>query len=119
MGSPQQAATVITINMVSSLISVPCGISEATCTIIGNLIGGNKIRLARINFKMLTLINFLVNVFMATTLFINRRAFTTLFAQEEEEINKLVVEIVPFLALFYLTYFGSAFGVIIATGLQK
>ena len=68
---------------------------------------------------MLTLINFIANVCIAAALFINRRAFAGLFAQEEEEVLELVVEIVPLLALFFMTYFGTAFGVIIATGLQK
>ena len=44
LGVTEQATQVLTFSMCATMFQIPMGIAEASCTIIGNEIGANKVR---------------------------------------------------------------------------
>ena len=95
------------------------GFSDATCTIIGNQIGENNVKLAWKNFKVILIFNVIVNGGIALILFFEKETFTHLFVKDQPEVSGLLIEIFPILAATFAGNLGCFFGVIFALGVPQ
>ena len=86
-----------------SLFKIANGFLDATCTIIGNLIGENNVKLAKTNFKIILAFNFVFNILIALLLFFKREAIANGFAPTQPGVSEIVYEAFPMLIIASIT----------------
>ena len=94
------------------------GMSDATCTIIGNQIGENNVALAWKNFKVILMANFIFNATLSIILLVERESFTDMFTKGQPIVHALLLEIFPIIAAIFSANLGCFFGCIFALGVQ-
>ena len=92
------------------------GFLDATCTIIGNLIGENNVELAWNNFKTILIFNFLFNILLSFVLLYESGPIASGFAPNQPTVSAIILEAFPMLLLACIASLGSVMGVIFALG---
>ena len=82
LGVVEQAANVISFNVIAQLFMVPLGMQEASCALIGNEIGANNPQLARKYFRVISTIALLCQVAICLFLGLGRKFIASIFTDE-------------------------------------
>ncbi|KAN0066431.1 ethionine resistance protein [Thecaphora frezii] len=119
LGTTALAAQSVLLVSSSVTYQLPFGASVATAVRIGNLLGANRPREARISSNVSLIISLAMGGFNSALFLIFRRQWGYLFSSDAEVI-KLVEHILPILAIFQVAdgVCGIAGGVLRGTGRQ-
>lgn len=114
------AANVILFNIFMFLFMVPHGISNATCTLVGNSLGEGKPETSKkFVYTSLITITFLT-LLLISAMVIFRNPVAYIYTQKEEVVE-LITHIIPLFSvmMFFDNFQGVARGSITAIGYQK
>ena len=119
LGVEQLAAEVVIINMITFIFMLPLGISYTASALTGNLIGENKINMAK-RFATLTIVlDVILTSIIVLLLGIYQSGVSKIFTQEESVIN--IIHMTLWTLLIYIwfdTIHGVQSGIIRGLGLQ-
>lgn len=68
--------------MIAVLFMVPMGIQSAACAIIGEQIGGNRVRLAKEYFKVMCLISLILLMTVQMSFYLARDSIINVFTED-------------------------------------
>lgn len=114
------AANVILFNIITFLFMFPMGIANAVCALVGNSLGDEKPRIAKVFRTMaLILIEFITAV-LIILMIIFRYSIAYIYT-DQQEVADLVAQTIPFFALmmFFDNFQGVSRGIVRAIGYQK
>ena len=100
MGVAEQASMAIITSIGAAISMIPLGVQEATCGVIGNCIGANRVGLARRFYNLIFRMNALVIITISTVLILTRDAVIDFFTKDEE-VKAIVSQVLILLALAY------------------
>ena len=91
---------------------------DAINAVIESFIEDNNVKLAWFNFKVSTVLSYIFNIIMALIIFLKRKDLAEAFSEDDVVID-LVVDVLPIIALTYLSIFSSVNACILALDLQN
>ena len=120
IGTNEQSASMITFSLCVFLLSPFHGIAYATTNIVGNGLGANHPKVAKLYYKASTYVCLILVMIEITLLLIFRESVAKLFTIHSE-VQDIIIQLIPFACLFVLPdcFQLTALGTIRATGTQN
>ena len=63
---------------------IPNGIGRTASALVGNAIGANKIRLAKLNFRLVSVLTLIIAIISVASLYFGRRVIARIFTGQVE-----------------------------------
>ena len=101
MGVAEQASMALITSIIALLTMIPLGVQEATCGVIGNCIGANKVNLARRFFSLILKINSFV-VFTISVILIVARDQIIGFFTKDAAVMAIVHQVLALLSIVFI-----------------
>ena len=120
IGVKELGTSIILINIIIFLFMVPLGISFIASSMVGNNLGGNRPRIARIYAESSLFVVFSLSLIVGSFLWIFRYKIGYIFTDDEDIIVLIATTMPAVIALYSGDYMqGIAGGILRGMGLQK
>lgn len=120
LGSDQQGASITMITITAFFYMVSIGISIAAATLVGNNLGANKPRRAKVYTNMVVVLTIIIPVFFSIFVFLYSEEIASIFTKHEN-VKRLLLIVLPYLSIFMVADYmqGATSGIIRGMGYQK